>query len=216
MSEDNEQKPPVVNYSSNSNKSKKVDKPDKVVKQITSGAVVERKRSLGTKFKETFAGDDAQTVGNYILFDVIIPATKNLISDMVREGVDRFLFGSSSRARSGHSSSLVGNRTSYNTMYKGSGKPVLPAREMSTRGRAVHDFGEIILESRGEAEEVIDALVELIDTYGAATVADLYACVGISANFPDTKYGWTSLSTASVRHIREGYLLDLPRAGVLE
>src|SRR5690606_24426648 len=94
------EKPVVVNYSSNSNKSKQPSDAEKPkIKQVTSGTVVERKKSLGSKFKETFAGDDAQSVGNYLLFDVIIPATKNLISDMVSQGIERLLFGTSAPRR---------------------------------------------------------------------------------------------------------------------
>ena len=81
-----------------------------------------------------------------------------------------------------------------------------------TYGRARLNFDDIILESRGEAEEVLSHLLELVENYGVASVADLYELVGITGSFTDNKYGWTNLSTASVSRVRDGYLLNLPNA----
>jgi hypothetical protein len=76
----------------------------------------------------------------------------------------------------------------------------------------MHDFNEIVLESRGEAEQVIDQLIEIISQYQAASVADLYALVGVTSAYTDGKYGWTDLRGAGVSHVRGGlYLLNLPK-----
>lgn len=217
------EKKPKINYPANSQKAKDADRsPDEVVeegekkvKQITSGSVVQRKKPLGKKIAETFAGDDAHSVGSYILFDVIIPATKNLVSDMVREGIDRLLFGDS-KGRSRISSARSNGHTSYSKMYTGSTRSDLDrpggGRQLSDRSRRTHDFTEVILDDRGEAEQVLDTLRELIDNYDIATVTDLYDLVGITGSYVDDKWGWADLRAAEVRRIRDGYLLDLPRA----
>ena len=87
---------------------------------------------------------------------------------------------------------------------------------MSRTSRARHDFDEIILETRGEAEEVLSHLVDLTIDYQQATVADLYDLVGITSNFTDNKYGWTDLRSASVTRVRDGYLINLPRTQILD
>src|SRR5690606_17881328 len=71
-----------------------------------------RKKSLGKKISETFTGDDARSVGEYVLFDVVIPAAKTMISDAVGQGVERMLFGEARRPRTGGGSRT--NYTSYN------------------------------------------------------------------------------------------------------
>jgi hypothetical protein len=81
---------------------------------------------------------------------------------------------------------------------------------MSQRGRAKHDFDEIVLDQRAEAEEVIDRLYDVVNKYEQATVADLYDLVGLSSTHTDHKWGWTDLRGAGVSRIRDGYLLDLP------
>lgn len=89
-------------------------------------------------------------------------------------------------------------------------------REISPRGRANHDFGEILIPTRGEAEQVLDTLLALVDEYDSATVADLYGAVGISAEHTDLKFGWTDLRDARISPARGGgYLLEMPRADAL-
>lgn len=53
---------------------------------------------------------------------------------------------------------------------------------------------------------------ELIDTYGLASVADLYDLVGKTCEYTDNNYGWNDIRSAAVVRVRDGYLLKLPRA----
>jgi len=219
MADEND-KPKTVNYSSNSKSKKDSEQPREdrpEVKKVVSGEVVQKKQSLGSKFKETFAGDDASSVGSYLLFDVIIPQTKNLLSDMVSQGIDRLLFGTSSSRprRSGNGGSQLVNRTSYSTFSKPGGRTVEGngRREMSQQSRANHDFSDIILESRGDAEVAIETINMIFESYDVATVADLYAAVGITSDWTDQNFGWVAeeWAEAGVRHVRAGYLLDVPK-----
>src|SRR5664279_3084609 len=91
-----------MNYKPNSHKTK--DAPTKEVEQntkkldrITTGEVIQRKKSLGRKISETFTGDDINSVWSYVLFEVIIPAAKTMISDAASQGVERMLFGENTR-----------------------------------------------------------------------------------------------------------------------
>src|SRR5690606_6792083 len=108
-----------------------------------------------------------------------------------------------------------GRPVSYNKMYNaattGYRADRNEPRQLSKQGRATHDFDEIILASRGEAEMVLDQLSEAIENYDTATVSDLYALVGITGAFTDDKYGWTNLAEASVSSVRDGFLLNLPK-----
>ena len=193
-------------YATNSHKSKEEAPERKAPEKVISGNAKQRKKSVGSKFVEAFAGDDAKSVGVYLAMEVMLPALKTLISDMASQGVERMLFGESRpRATSTRST----NYTSYNRM--SSPTPRAEPRTMSQRGRATHDFNEVILDNRLEAERVIDQLVELVDTYGMATVSDLYALVGIKGSFVDDKWGWTDMREAGVRRVREGHLVILPR-----
>src|SRR5690606_42119776 len=89
-------------------------------------------------------------------------------------------------------------------------------RSMSDRRRAAHDFKEIVLATRSEAEEVLDRLSDLINSYDVALVSDLYDLIGITGSFTDDRWGWTSLTGARVERVRDGYLLNLPRTQSIE
>ena len=195
------------------------DEKEDIVK-ITTGEVVTRKKPLSRKFRDLFLGGDAHSVGAYILFEVMIPAAKDTIADVFSQGIERMLFGEarSSSRRTGQRPGGSGGYVSYNR-YSSSGplgRRDEESRPMSRRARATHDFDEIILATRGEAEDVVDRLFELISRYDQVTVADLYDLVGATSNYTDQKWGWRDVRGAGVTRIASGYLLDLPRPELLD
>lgn len=186
---------------------KGVEPEDKKIQKVVSGEVKTKKKSGASKFKEAFIEDDARNVGDYILMDVLVPAAKKAISDVVQDGIEILLYGeTSARKRS------TGSRISYNNYYS---QPTRPRDRDSDRNR--HDsrsysYDDIVLESRADAEEVLNNMFDLIDRYGMVSVADLYELVDISCKYTDNNYGWTDLGNATVSRVRDGYLLKLPRA----
>lgn len=198
-----------VNFPSNSHRAKEERKVEKVV----TGKVALKKKSTGKKFLETFIGDDINSVSSYIIHDVLIPAAKSTISDMVQGGIEMLLFGErkGNRTRRDQGRSYV----SYNS-YSSQQPRRDERRDVTYRNRARHNFDDVILSSRGEAEEVLSHLVDLVIDYGQASVGDLYDLVGITGNFTDNKWGWTDLRSASVSRARDGYLLNLPKPILLD
>ena len=59
-------------------------------------------------------------------------------------------------------------------------------------------------------------MYELLDTYGLVRVADLKDLVGITGSYTDNRYGWTSLRSAEIVRVRDGYMIKMPRAVVIE
>lgn len=190
---------------------------DKKIEKVICGDVVRKKKSLGKKITEIFLEDDTRSVGDYIVHDVLIPAAKGMISDMVGGGIEMLLFGGrrGSRTTRDRGRSYV----NYNTAsYRGTTRESSLHREsrdsgrnISSVGRARFDFDEIVLDTRGEAEEVLSHLADLVIDYNEASVADLYDLVGITSSYTDNKWGWKDLRGASVNRIRGGYMLNLPR-----
>lgn len=202
-------------YPGNSHKAKdapkKTAKADKQVQQIVDGGVVRRKKPLGKRFAETFVGGDAKSVWGYVTFDVLIPAAKDAVSDAISQGVEKMLFGEVRGGRSSSRSRSSGSYTSYNRFSQGpTARREDPRPSMSRRARARHDFDEIILATRHEADEVIDQLFNIISQYDSVTVADLYQSVNLTGTFTDEQWGWTDLRGAGVVRVKGGYLLDLP------
>lgn len=212
-----------VDYPANSHtvraEKKQPGRPPKVEKIIT-GHVIKKKKSFGKKIVEAFFsnGEDVDNVAGYVIHDVLIPAAKSTISDMVSDGIEMLMYG---EVRHGHRSRDDRDRNrsyvSYDNYSRNDrDRDSRDRREFSYQDRARHNFDDIILGMRGEAEDVLNHLVDQTIDYGMVTVADLYDLVGIEPNYTDDKYGWTNLSTAKVIRVRDGYLIDLPKPRLLD
>lgn len=198
-----------MDYPPNSDKSKLGETDEKKVHRVTSSEPIRRKKSLGKNFKKTFFGGDARGAMQYVVFGVLIPAAKDALADAGAQGIERLIFGDSRRKGPMQRPSGPQGYVSYNR-YSMGGQPAQEPRSISRRARAQHDFEEIILTSRQEAEDVIDNLFNIVSRYDAATVSDLYELVGLESTHTDQKWGWADLRGAGVARVRNGYLLDLP------
>lgn len=187
------------------------------VQSVVTGGATKKKRSLGNRIAEVFTGDDARSVGNYVVMDVVIPSAKNLFADALTTAVERFFFGDGRNQHRRGSGSSYGPYTPYNRMGSSSRQTGAPPwrtddrREMSPRGRATHNFQEVIIDNRQEAGMVLDTLIEMIQMYEVATVADMYEASNITPEFSDRQWGWTDLSDAQIVRVREGWMIQVPR-----
>ena len=68
----------------------------------------------------------------------------------------------------------------------------------------------ITFESGPEAEDVLDSLKAIIESYGQATVADYRQLADLPVTFPDYKQGWTDLDEARIIYTKGEFMLDLP------
>lgn len=188
---------------------------EKVVKKIVKGGAIKRKKTLGSRFREALGGRDGQSITDYLLTEVLAPAFKDMVTDAVIQGVERMVYGEAQQSsrRTGTRRGPVGSSShiQYNR-YSATPRETAGPRTMSSRGRASHDFGEIELRTRAQAEATIGQMQEFIDRFGHTSVADLYEMVDLDAEFTDEKWGWTDLYGADVRRTRSGtYILVLPR-----
>ena len=192
----------------NSYKSKEEQKAssEKKIEKVVQGEVKTKKKSEIQKLGSIFISEDVNNVKDYILMDVLVPSIKNAIYELVTGSLDMIFFNGQGRLTKKSQSSTV----SYSRYYDQ--KRDADRGCSGTRPATGYDYNDIILETRGEAEDVLDRMSELIDTYGQVTVADLYDLVGITGNYTDNKYGWVNIRNAEPIRVRNGYLLKLPKA----
>ena len=194
------------------------DIPEKKVGKIVSNNVIRKKKTLGRRFVDIFF-KDGESIGDiktYLLEEVLVPAIKENIADMVNGAIGMLFFGEA-RRRAGNRSQGNGTRVNYGGYFNGGGNNERRERMAnSTRNRNEREnINDFIFESRADAEQVYDEMFELLDSYGQVTVADYLDMLGISSEFTDNKYGWTNLSGMKVVHARGGYRLELPRETAL-
>lgn len=188
---------------------------DEKVEKIVAGAVTRRKKTLGKRFSETFLGGDAKSALSYAVFEVLAPAAKDMAVDVATKWFERLIFGEGgTKHRPSSRSTSFGGYTSYNRYSQASRRE--EPRGMSRRGRESHDLDEILLDTRAEADAVIDQLFYRIEKYGSTTLSDLYNLVGVASSYTDEKWGWTDIRGAEPKRTRSGYVLDLPRPEPLD
>lgn len=89
-------------YKPNSHKSKEEQKnlvPEKRVEKVISGTVKPKKKSEVQKFADVFISEDVNNVKSYIVMDVLVPAIKKAISDIVTNGIDMILYGEAGKSK---------------------------------------------------------------------------------------------------------------------
>lgn len=199
----------MPDYKPNSNKYKKEQqelKEEKRVSAVVQGKV--KKKNEAQKFISNFISDEAENIGSYIVMDLVIPGLRNIILDIIT-GSAEMIFGGDSRRRRRSTVDKV-SYINYNDRYRDRERDRRPSDAVR---RSACDFDDIVVDSRGEAEEVFSQLEAMIDTYKVARVSDLYDLVGITGPHTANRYGWTNLRNAEAVRLRDGgYLLKLPRA----
>lgn len=202
----------MTEYQSNARKDRdkdetQKDKTSKEVQKVVSGEVVIQKKSLGRKFKDLIVEADFGGMARYVFADVLVPAAKSMFVDSVRQGAERIAYGES-RVRRGSQ----GTRYDYSSpINRGSREPRESRFRTVDRSRSIRRGREdVILESREDAEVVLERMNDIIDNYEVVTVADLNELLGEGSTHADVKWGWDYLQNVRVRQFQDGYLLDLP------
>lgn len=181
---------------------------DKKIEKVVSGKVVTKKKGEMQKFADVFISEDVNNVKSYILLEVLVPAIKKAVSDIVTNGIDMMLYGETGRSKSKSSASKI----SYQNCFDGQDgyRRDYKAANNSRRG---FDYDELLFPSRGDAESVLDAMSDIIAQYGVVSIGDLYDLANVSMdNYAANKYGWTDISGSKALMVRDGYVLKLPRA----
>lgn len=195
-------------YKPNSHKYREEQKagntPEKKVEKVVNGSVKTKKKSEAKKLADIFIAEDVNNVKSYIFMDVLVPAVKKAISDIVTNGIDMVLYGETGRTKRNSAA-----KVSYGGCYTREND----RKNYSTqRNKAGYYYDDITLDNRGEAEDVLSRMDELVAMYGVVSVADLYDLVGVSGSYTDNKYGWTDIRNASVVRVKDRYMIKLPKA----
>lgn len=185
----------------------------KQIEQVVSNARV-RKQGIFRRIGASIVEDSMENAKQRAFGEIVIPGIKTLIFDTLTEVLGIILFSDSRdngyRPRSGIPSRRS-DRTSYRDYYdRKEGRDNKRSREIP------FDPDDIIVDTRAEAHMVLDEMDAIIDRYGKASVADFYDVVGVTSDWTDNRYGWTSLRSASIKPVRDGFMLVMPRTQVLE
>lgn len=189
---------------------------------------VRHKKSIWKSVGDRFISEDVDEVGTSILDDILVPALRDLINDILHGAIDMTFGGGSYRGsygRRGRSRSHI----SYDRMYDD--------RRYSSRRRRDDDYddrdrrsrkrlpdcSEFIFDPRDfdrpsdakcAAEDLLDDMADRIEEFGQVDMAWFLDQIGEDAEglWNAEDWGWTNLSGVRVRGSnRNGWYIDLPK-----
>ena len=199
-----EYKPNSHKYKQKVKEGHKTEKLEKVI----SGDARLKKKNGARKLADIFVADDVSNVKSHVVSDIVVPAVKKIISDIVKDGIDMILYGVTGQRKT-YSDGFRAPYVDYSKVY-GKRDDRRPINSPAVSNMPSYD--NIILNSKGDAEVVLSTMDDIIDAYGEVSVAALYELVGLKSRYTDNNYGWLNLGNARVTRVMDGYLLDLPRA----
>lgn len=216
-------------YKSNSNASKNLDISVPEVEPVSN--VVQGQRvpeNPGRRLLSEFFADDIHNIKDYLLYDVVMPAVKNAISDTITNGIDMLLFGKTRTTFNSNTIRKVGGSfvtggTNYSNFSKpskifntGSDERRVPSyRSSYTVDDVMVYFRPDVPHNitRGEVQEALTVLNMRLRKYGMVSVADFYQVVlkAVPEDIQDHKWGWYDLSGLRTQESREGIRIFVPK-----
>lgn len=197
------------NYVNNSikNRENQQDQKKQVVKVVKGKAKTKKKSEL-SKIASNIISEEAKSIKEYAIYDVVIPVVKDTITQLIKGSIDMLFYGEVRGGSSSRRSSSNASRISYRDFYDDRN-----SRRDMHRTSDRYSYDDITFEYRQDAEEVLNRMDEIVEQYGVVTVADLFDLAGITGNgYTDQNYGWTSTRSASVERNRQGeFFLKLQR-----
>lgn len=186
---------------------KKSIKEKKEIKAVVNGKVTKKKKGIGSKIGAVlFDDNNVGDVKEYVIFDVIVPAVKNAISNAITGGIDMLLFGER-RSDSSRSSASRGY-----TSYSSRSTSRRDSSRQGYRRSSLFELDDILLPTKLDATSVIDNMFNILDEYGVVSVADYYALVGEPSNYQMNAWGWENLNNVYTQRTRSGeYKIILPK-----
>lgn len=202
-----------LNEFTNSNKSKQiVEKKKEPIKPVVTKVSRKKKGFLATT-RDVFISDDAGSIGKYITMDVLVPAIKQAISTIFKDGIDILLYGQGGNP---NKKSSVAGSVSYSGFYKNRFSPE-PQKASARFGYDELEYG-----TRDEAVDVVNAMDDLLNMYGKVSVADMYELSSATPEYTYNDYGWAKPAITDIRTVSQivrrgdSYAIRLPKAQPLK
>lgn len=198
----------MADYTPNSHRFKEEHKDvssDRKIEKVVKGNVTTKKKSEISKFTDAFLAEDFRTAASFVLVDALIPGAKRLCRDIAVEFVET-IFGTRGSSKRSDTSPKVSYRKYWDQREDDRNSYDAP------RARTRFNYEDIIFDSRGEAEAVLDEMMAVLQRYDFVRVADLYDMCGLDQPYTSNRYGWSNLGAAAVLRVSGGYTLKLPKA----
>lgn len=186
--------------------------------EIHIEGAVERKKTLGRKFKDTFLAEDISDIKDHLYEDIIKPSAQNLafdiaesITDSIRDGFEMAIFGrSSSRSRKKRRKGSDSNTifVDYGDYYSSENSRERERREQSRNSNNVKEY---LFPTKDSAQSALELMSDYIQEHRVLSVGKYYEFLRKPTKAPDYNYGWSDISSAKIEKVDDGFMINLPK-----
>lgn len=177
---------------------------------VLTGKDAKKNQSGLAKIGQALITDDLDKVGETLLYDNLLPAVKNTITNFLKAFIDQLFYGESK----GNYGSTAAQ---YHSAGSGGGNPSNRSKNQFHEAGDSFIFTSPEITSRGDGEATLYRLGQILDGWGYVNVANLYSLCNETAPYTYNGYGWRSLQGASVGMAPGGqYCIKLPRPILLK
>lgn len=174
--------------------------------KVTAVANARIKKNKWQEFASAFFEEDIQDVKGYIFKEVFVKGVKDIIFEAFRA----FWYpGGGGGRRSG--SGVRRAHTSYDSYYDDRNVTSYKPVQRAVPRTSSFDIQSIVFDSRKQAQDVLDRMVDDLEKYGRVTVSRLYDYSGLTPPSTSNKFGWYSLNGSEPVTVDDGYGLRLPK-----
>ena len=217
-----------MNFPSNSDKSREMSNRPPIEPVVNATSVSSSKRR--GKLASAFISPDVSNIGEWILYDVVIPSFKNLLV----QALDITLNGGLQSRRTGYtpysnsytnyrgvSSGNVYNQNGSSYRY-GSVKPQYSEPEPVYNTSDIIDYRNIVInygngvDAERESARIVAEIQNEIEQYGKAPVSLLYRLCGITPDWTWERLGWTDPRQIGRKPVPGGYQIMVDNAGPID
>ena len=104
-------------YPNNSNRNREEKKEKKVEKVVTKGSVKTKKQSELKKIAGNIISEEAKSIKDYAIYDVVIPVIKDTITQLIKGSIDMLFYGEVRSSRGSYYRGNNATRVSYRDYY---------------------------------------------------------------------------------------------------
>lgn len=178
---------------------------------------VVKKKPLIAKKKwsilDCFYNTSEKSFGEYFIQDLLIPNVNKMIGTVLHETVTKIFgvgsgFGPSSpyHYTNGWGWSSNPNYVNYSSV---SSNP--QQSNQSQKPQAGTDLSSYAMQTREDAERVLEGLEAYIEQYDVVPVSAFFSLIGVTAPYTYNDYGWNSLAEARVVSVGNGFAIHFPK-----
>lgn len=177
-----------------------------------------RKKPFTKRLAGALFSSDGKTMKEKILMDILVPVVKDTVVTVIVSTAETLFYGSPNGRIKGAVNTLTTGHSYTNYSDPLKNRANYTNNNGVVRIKTVRGVDDILVQTQGEAHDILRYLNYDIDQYGHATVAKAYMLAKLKAEYMDEDYGWYDLSAARITKAigQTGYLLELPSPSYLK